>query len=184
MEDNAGRITGHTSGGIKEEIPNILYDVDTSKNADILFPQEDYIIRVIGTESGPYNLYEVRGATDGTLLEFHAQDIPLTIGEVHEYHIHFNPDTKQITSELRIDQDGDGKYERTVNGGALLTLSGNAKIQICHNASKNNPHEISVAEPAVKAHLAHGDILGACPALTPSPTVQQEPSNKKGGKKK
>jgi hypothetical protein len=42
--------------------------------------------------------------------------------------------------------------------------SGNGeKVLVCHNASKNNPHTISIAQPAVPAHLAHGDTLGPCP---------------------
>jgi hypothetical protein len=36
------------------------------------------------------------------------------------------------------------------------------KVTICHNTD-NNPHEITVSENAVPAHLKHGDILGACP---------------------
>ena len=43
------------------------------------------------------------------------------------------------------------------------TGGGNEKVLVCHNASKNNPHTISIAQPAVPAHLAHGDTLGACP---------------------
>jgi hypothetical protein len=41
--------------------------------------------------------------------------------------------------------------------------TGNQKVLVCHNASRNNPHTISIAEPAVPAHLAHGDTLGPCP---------------------
>ena len=38
------------------------------------------------------------------------------------------------------------------------------KVAICH-IPRGNPdarHSISVGEPAVRAHLAHGDILGPC----------------------
>ena len=162
IEDNSRKITGYTPNGIKEEISNILYDLDTNKNADILFPQEDYTIRVIGTESGPYNLYEVRGANDGKLLEFRAQDIPLKIGEIHEYHIHIDPNTKKITSELRIDKNGDGSYEKTIKSGALLKISDNSKIIICHNEEKNNPHTIEIDENALQAHVEQGDHEGKC----------------------
>jgi hypothetical protein len=39
------------------------------------------------------------------------------------------------------------------------------KVTICHRThSKKHPwHTISVGAPAVKAHLRHGDKLGACP---------------------
>jgi hypothetical protein len=41
--------------------------------------------------------------------------------------------------------------------GAAETPPG--KVVLCHNG-----HEIAVAEPAVPAHLAQGDTLGACSA--------------------
>ena len=37
------------------------------------------------------------------------------------------------------------------------------KVTLCHNASKNNPHTITVDQAAVDAHLGHGDTLGPCP---------------------
>jgi len=49
--------------------------------------------------------------------------------------------------------------------------------------TKNNPHEISIAQPALKAHLGHGDTLGPCPTQTPGATPAETPT-KKGGKKK
>lgn len=42
-------------------------------------------------------------------------------------------------------------------------FGGGEKVLVCHNTSKNNPHTISIAQPAVPAHLAHGDTLGPCP---------------------
>ena len=38
------------------------------------------------------------------------------------------------------------------------------KVTICHNCMT-----IQVAEPAVAAHLAHGDTLGPCPSGPPAP---------------
>jgi hypothetical protein len=39
------------------------------------------------------------------------------------------------------------------------------KVTLCHipNGNPLNAHTIEVAEPAVPEHLAHGDLLGACP---------------------
>jgi len=37
------------------------------------------------------------------------------------------------------------------------------KVLVCHKPDKNGGHTLSIAEPAVSAHLAHGDKLGACP---------------------
>jgi hypothetical protein len=36
------------------------------------------------------------------------------------------------------------------------------KVLICHKPDKNGGHTLSIAEPAVPAHLAHGDKLGPC----------------------
>ncbi|GAA4423910.1 hypothetical protein GCM10023188_03200 [Pontibacter saemangeumensis] len=40
------------------------------------------------------------------------------------------------------------------------------KVLVCHNG-----HEICIAPAAVKAHLAHGDVLGSCNGRTESPAV-------------
>jgi cysteine-rich repeat protein len=44
------------------------------------------------------------------------------------------------------------------------------KVTLCHAPPGNpgNAHTITVGEPAVRAHLAHGDTLGACGAACPA----------------
>jgi hypothetical protein len=44
--------------------------------------------------------------------------------------------------------------------------AGEVKVTICHIPPGNpgNAHAITVGEPAVPAHLAHGDSMGGCPA--------------------
>ncbi len=37
------------------------------------------------------------------------------------------------------------------------------KVLICHKPGKKGGHTLSIAAPAVPAHLAHGDKLGPCP---------------------
>ncbi len=56
------------------------------------------------------------------------------------------------------DSDGDGPG----------TGNGQEKVTICHIPPGNpeNAHTITVAQPAVNAHLAHGDTLGPCPVGT------------------
>jgi hypothetical protein len=48
---------------------------------------------------------------------------------------------------------------------------GNEKVSVCHNG-----HTIEVAQPAVQAHLDHGDSLGACAERQSEPAVSQIPS--------
>lgn len=47
---------------------------------------------------------------------------------------------------------------------AAAASSADGKVTICHVPPGNpeNAHEISVGEPAVRAHLEHGDLVGAC----------------------
>jgi len=40
---------------------------------------------------------------------------------------------------------------------------GGEKVLVCHKPDKKGGHTISIASPAVPAHLAHGDTLGWCP---------------------
>jgi len=40
---------------------------------------------------------------------------------------------------------------------------GGEKVLVCHKPEKKGGHTISIASPAVPAHLAHGDKLGPCP---------------------
>ena len=49
-----------------------------------------------------------------------------------------------------------------------LTTTTGGKVTICHRTgSKKKPfHTITVAVPAVRAHLKHGDVLGPCTATT------------------
>jgi hypothetical protein len=45
---------------------------------------------------------------------------------------------------------------------AASTKSPDAKVVICHEASKGKQQTITVSSNAVSSHLAHGDSLGAC----------------------
>jgi hypothetical protein len=54
---------------------------------------------------------------------------------------------------------------RTQGTGA----NGVSKVTICHIPPGNpsNAHSITVGSPAVRAHLDHGDVLGACSEVIP-----------------
>jgi hypothetical protein len=47
---------------------------------------------------------------------------------------------------------------------SLNAVSANNSQVVCHNGT-----EISIAQPAVSAHINHGDTLGACVELLPEP---------------
>jgi hypothetical protein len=70
---------------------------------------------------------------------------------------------------------------------ASLRLQGSAangsdsakKVTICHLPPGNpeNAHTLSVGAPAVKAHLAHGDYLGACAEVPPTDNNESTVTN-------
>lgn len=43
------------------------------------------------------------------------------------------------------------------------TSDNGGKVLVCHKPDKKGGHTLSIAQPAVPAHLAHGDKRGACP---------------------
>ncbi len=56
--------------------------------------------------------------------------------------------------------------------GGATAMAGQPKVTICHKGET-----LSVAQPAVQAHLGHGDSLGPCgPSPSPSPTGSPSPS--------
>ena len=70
----------------------------------------------------------------------------------------------------------DGYYGLKYQGGIINVyvtnpLGTTGKIEICHNKSKHNAHTISVSASALAAHLAHGDVIGACGAAAAADMV-------------
>jgi hypothetical protein len=61
----------------------------------------------------------------------------------------------------------DGKFMITKIVVLKTNLEGDSangeKVLVCHKPNKKGGHTLSIAAPAVPAHLAHGDKLGACP---------------------
>ena len=41
------------------------------------------------------------------------------------------------------------------------------RVVICHKPGTPAEHTMTVAQPAVAAHLGHGDTLGSCEGYTP-----------------
>jgi hypothetical protein len=50
-----------------------------------------------------------------------------------------------------------------IKAGAGGTSANGEKVLICHKPDKKGGHTLSIASPAIPAHLAHGDKLGPCP---------------------
>jgi hypothetical protein len=70
-----------------------------------------------------------------------------------------------VRYQFCVDEQGQSKL---VSITVISQMEGlpQAKAVICHYPPGNpgNRHTIEVGQPAVPAHLAHGDILGPCPS--------------------
>ena len=77
---------------------------------------------------------------------------------------------------------------RSTSSASQYQYSGSSqyqyRVQICHRThSKKHPwHTITVSSRAVKAHLKHGDTLGACVGNPPAPTNTHGNSGAQHGK--
>ena len=67
-----------------------------------------------------------------------------------------------------VDKDGVGRIGRITVVSQLeeLEMANTGKVVICHYPPGNtgNRHTIEVGQPALSAHLAHGDTQGLCPS--------------------
>jgi hypothetical protein len=61
----------------------------------------------------------------------------------------------------------DGQFMITkiivLKAGTPGTSAPGKKVVVCHKPDKKGGHTLSIAAPALPAHLAHGDKFGACP---------------------
>jgi hypothetical protein len=139
-------------------------------------------LRVIGTSSGTYSLYIDR-TVNGVTTVVSAVNIPTNSGTIHEYSLDWSKIVQGDSGvTVKIDETGDGIFERSFKTGATVQSqnfneSGD-KITVCHvpggDISKSNM--IIVGRSALKAHLAHGDTEGPCPASTTSKLNKVEKS--------
>ena len=83
--------------------------------------------------------------------------ITVTSGDVVQAVICVSEDGTLVIVQITILNTED----EDTNGGTEAT--GGEKVLICHKPDKKGGHTLSVAAPAVPAHLGHGDTLGPCP---------------------
>jgi hypothetical protein len=80
--------------------------------------------------------------------------------------------TKTLTIEIADEEDGAESGDRQ------------EKVTVCHIPPGNpdNAHTITVGEPALEAHLAHGDTEDECPEAAPASSQSEEDGKGKGKK--
>jgi hypothetical protein len=108
--DSSSRVTGSVDGEPKEGIPYSDYFSDT---VTVVSPTDSYRYEVVGTEDGSYTLTVVR-LVGNQSIAFHATEIPVSAGEVHQYVIDWDALSRGEPSvTIRIDSNGDGAFDRT-----------------------------------------------------------------------
>lgn len=118
--DSAGRITGLTSTGVKEEIPNSGYDTDTGIGV-LLFPDYSHQYEVVGTANGTFGL-TIDSVINDAPIAFNAIDIPITTNEVQIYSIDWQKLSQgQNGVTIQIDTNGDGIFDEFITAGNELT---------------------------------------------------------------
>ncbi|MBM3210768.1 DUF1566 domain-containing protein [Candidatus Poribacteria bacterium] len=144
--DSQGRVTGLVNGNKKEEIPNSAY-IDESEDI-LIFPADGvYQYEVIGTDTGSYNL-PIAFVQDGKAVIFSAVDIPISTNAKHQYIINWDALSRgEKGATVRIDSNGDGTFEQTINTGPIYTLadtfpiplkSGWNNISLCLNVMNSD----------------------------------------------
>lgn len=92
--------------------------------------------------------------------------------------------TSALTGCITSGSSNDASSEsaaRTAGSANGFGALGVTKVTICHIPPGNpaNAHSITVGSPAVRAHMDHGDSLGACPDVIPPvdtvPPVDTDP---------
>ena len=78
-------------------------------------------------------------------------------------------DTRQ-PAEQQLPTAPNAASERTFPSGTAAAAAGRAQVAICHKPGTSAQQTLLVADPAVPAHVGHGDRLGEC-GLPPGATA-------------
>lgn len=100
---------------------NVFYDKERERLVLLGDDAQISSLRVTGTESGTYN-FSIFNQDDGAIVRLRAENIPVTIGSVHSYHLDWNKlADSQPGAVVLVDADGDGHYESKVVSDNTLT---------------------------------------------------------------
>ncbi|MFA6249877.1 MAG: type II secretion system protein [Candidatus Shapirobacteria bacterium] len=76
------------------------------------------------------------------------------------------------STNIRIDE---GCYTPSAGSG---DCHNDKQIMICHRPGEASQNELCVDDDAYADHMSHGDHIGHCPELVPSPTPTAKPAKK------
>jgi hypothetical protein len=122
-----------------EGVLGVNYDTGSASDPDTLTAEENYW----NTSNGPSGQYGESGS-DGALVGQYVEYSPWLCDEAV---------SSTTTTDGECPDDEDDEDEKA-----------GEKVKICHMPPGNpdNSHTITVGANAVQAHLAHGDMKGAC----------------------
>ncbi len=163
---------------------SLTVDENTNIKGDITL---DEMVKVIGwiLEDGTWLAAEIKHTglhigqgcfmASSVVQSINDDEIILTDGQtrVRSEDLEVQGDLKEaslVRYQFCVDKDGVGKIGRIIVESQLEELPPLAgKVVICHYPPGNpgNRHTLEVGQPAVSAHLAHGDTLGPCPSEKP-----------------
>jgi cytoskeletal protein RodZ len=96
--------------------------------------------------------------------------------------------TSAESTEDESSEDESAEDEKAHEKATTASTASSHKVTICHHTgSKKHPfHPISVDEHALRAHTAHGDTVGSCPATAAgtAPAAKHGKPKHSGGKAK
>ena len=185
--DSSGRVTGLLVSGEKRDVPRSDYQ---NEKLILLNTADTYNFRVTGYTTGSYGL-DITKYTNASSATILATSIQITSGVVHEYSIDWQNLTATKGVTVRIDQNGDGVFEKSITGGSTLTASQFAKSKeknktiLCHRPPGNpsNSHTLYLPASALSAHLEHGDKLGECGDESDNKIEKDKDDNTKNNEK-
>jgi len=154
-------IQGTITPGMFVQVEILLLSDDTWEVLSIVplsEPEEEaecttVVVTVEGLDGDIIQLSGWAEITPGEDVEIKGDVEALSTDQVVLAVVCLSEDGQIITIQILV--PGSGDEETPSEGGE--------KVLVCHKPDKKGGHTISIASPAVPAHLAHGDTLGPCP---------------------
>lgn len=110
VKDALGNITGSKNGIESEDIPNSGYS-SIDESAVIFFSENNLSYELIGTDNATYGII-IESVENGEQVIFQGIDIPVTVGERHQYEIDWDIVAQGGKGvKVSIDKNADGQFE-------------------------------------------------------------------------
>ncbi|MCF7831800.1 MAG: right-handed parallel beta-helix repeat-containing protein [Candidatus Pacebacteria bacterium] len=110
VKDALSNITGSKNGIEFEDIPNSSYS-NIDESIVVFFSENDLMYELVGTDTGVYGII-IESVQDGEQMIFQGIDIPVAVGERHQYEIDWDVVARGGNGvKVLIDKNADGEFE-------------------------------------------------------------------------